>query len=36
MMSKSKIAIMIPVLCNGGAEKVAADLSIYFEPMSLS
>lgn len=31
MMSKFKIAIMVPTLNNGGAEKVAADLSIYFE-----
>lgn len=31
MTKKSRIAIMVPVLYNGGAEKVAADLSIYFE-----
>lgn len=30
-MHKDKIAIMIPALSGGGAEKVAADLSIYFE-----
>lgn len=30
-MSKSRIAIMVSALNGGGAEKVAADLSIYFE-----
>lgn len=30
-MSKCKIAMMIPGLSGGGAEKVAADLSVYFE-----
>lgn len=30
-MGKQKIAIMVPNLNSGGAEKVAADLSIYFE-----
>lgn len=31
MMGKFKIAMMVPTLNSGGAEKVAADLSIYFE-----
>ena len=34
-MHKDKIAIMIPALSGGGAEKVAADLSIYFEKIKI-
>lgn len=33
-MNKQRIAIMVPDINNGGAEKVAADLSIYFEQKS--
>ena len=30
-MGKTRIAIMIPTISSGGAEKVAADMSIYFQ-----
>lgn len=29
-MHKKTIALLIPTLCNGGAEKIAADMSIFF------